>query len=296
MATPTGNACGSIGGIDFEEATGTGKLTTSRGSARGTRIFFVDWDDRIEFARQLTGFFTIVGNSINQQFPVTFPGYQFLEAAGITTEGLGKISFETNGDFRYEFAKVEVTYEPRPEKDRKTAGEEKARTLSTETTRTNIEFLEFKSLSLSWVNDPKVAIGDPIKKGKRIVTITHTITEEEAPESKKALTASLAATVNSEIFLEVAIGKLLYLGAEESRVIMSDGSQPFKIVHNFLERPEAIWNNFFRDDAKPPAFEQVQTTETDKNPGAGNPPIAVFNTFPSADHNKLIDRDFEEEE
>jgi len=292
MATPTGNSCGSIGGINFEEAAGSGKLTTSRGSARGTRTFFVDWDDRIEFARQLTGFFTIVGNSINQQFPVTFPGYQFLEAASIVTDGLGKISFETNGDFRYEFAKVEVTYEPRPEKDRKTAGEEAARTLSTETTRTNIEFLEFKSLSLSWVNDPKVAIKGPFKKGKRIVTITHTITEEEAPESKKELTASLAATVNSKVFLDVAIGKLLYLGAEQSRVIASDGSQPFRIVHNFLERPEAIWNDFFRDDAKPPDFEAVQTTETDQNPA----PIDVFNTFPSKDHNQLIDRNFEEEE
>jgi len=283
MATPNNQPGGNIGGIDFEEPEGSGKFTMSKGAGRGQRTFFIDWDDRFEFLRQLTGFFTIVGDVINQRFPATFPGYAFLEATSVSIEGLGPMGKESNGDFRYDFAKVDVTYEPRPERDQDTAEDTVARTLSTEETDINAEFLEFGKLSLSW-NTDNVAVTKPFKQGKLQVTITHTLTEFESPTSKKSIAASTVGKVNDRKFMGVDTGKLLYMGAQESRVISSDGKQPFRVVHKFLERPEAIWNNFFRDTAQPPAFEAVKITD-DVDPAVVG---ALYEPHEEANFNLLI--------
>ena len=55
MATPINNPCGTIDGIEFEEPVGSATLQFGVESARGERIFHIDWTDRETFSIALLG-------------------------------------------------------------------------------------------------------------------------------------------------------------------------------------------------------------------------------------------------
>ena len=151
MTTTQGNPCGTLGGIGYEEKEGSGALTIADGTIRGQRTFFIDWDDRLEFVKELRGFASgnpIGGSQLFKQYSQSFPGYDGLEARSITVKGMGKMTND-GGDPKYPFAIVDVTYLPRDPDDGATDAD---RTLATETTDFNIACLEYGKLTIEWKN------------------------------------------------------------------------------------------------------------------------------------------------
>lgn len=287
MATPQNNPCGNLDGIPFEEKEGSGGYEITDGVVRGTRTFFIDWDDRVDFVKALRGFASgnpLGGSQLFKEYAQSFPGFEGLEARNIKVKGLGK---QTGGDIpAYPFAEVTAQYLPRDPDDGTTDAE---RTIATETTDFNIEFLEYGELKLAWkktpVGEEDETVDKNLKKGKLSGTITHTIVDYESTTNRRTAILAAWGKINSAIFLEVEIGKMLYMGAQITRVISADGAKPFRITHTFLERPDAAWNLFWRDSAAPPAYEALKLVN-------GVDPVttgADFSPFESSDFAGLIE-------
>lgn len=248
MSTPTSNSAGTIDGINYEELHGSGNLEINNDSAIGTRIFHVDWDDRNSFIAALMGGYITSGDNVIYTYKKSFPGYPILLASRVRVEGVGVMSCGTNGDFSYEFARVECTYEPKDEEQ----GTNEVNVLATEEMDAGFETIDFPPMSFMFAGSARI-ISEGVSAGKRYVITRHTLTEEKSPTNKKALIQEKTGKINSDTFLDVDPLKLLYTGARTRRVITASGEQPYKIVHTFLEisdtdasgNDDANWNRLY---------------------------------------------------
>ena len=100
-------------GVEYIEAEGSGSYDLGWEGSRATRVFYIDWNDRIQFTKELLGY--NIGNSADDSTrqvkvnPDTFPGYSFLVCQFCNIRGLGEVS-NVNGVASYPFAEVTATY------------------------------------------------------------------------------------------------------------------------------------------------------------------------------------------
>lgn len=258
MALPNGAAAaGDINGIEYIEAEGSGNLSLGTENARGTREFYVDWSDRIAFATALLGNNTQGSSAQIAIAPQTFPGYDFLQCKSVEIEGLGQIS-NSGGTFSYPFAKVTASYEKESVQSGGFGGGGSSSddVLATEEIDVGYETLNWAGVAVQYTTTKELLIGDVVDGAKRVPVIRHTLTEERTLNNRKAAIAACSGKVNQVAFLDVAPGKMLYEGAQMRRVITADGNQPYRLVHTFLERVGATWNEFF--DPKQNAFDGIE--------------------------------------
>jgi hypothetical protein len=250
-STPMGTPCGDMGGIEYEELDGSGDISIAAGSMSGKRLFNVAWADRITFAEELTGIagVTAGGITVNNSLPQTFPGYSGLRCSSVTVKGWGNLS-NSDGEPVYDWATVTATYTPSPLPSGGGGGSNQELIMSTHTQEFTNEVYEIGPMRLQWVTSG-VIIPKKIQDGKKVVIIKHTLTEEESQTGRSAAIEANIGKVNGAVFdmagRAIAVGKLLYLGANTNRTITSTGEQPWKIQHTLYERPEAEWNQFFDD-------------------------------------------------
>jgi hypothetical protein len=261
MALPNGKtADGTIGGVEYLEAEGSGAYSISDGSASGTRIFYIDYSDRVSFVKELSGYATTSpdGSRVIITPPQTFPSYSFLVCKGVSVEPW-KISASSS---TYDFATVTATYSPQEEGDQDQDDDEGDKTLGSHRISVEAEFLEIGKMALEWGTVGGRDVSQPIPAGKRVVVIRHTFTIDESPTSKSTEIAANAGKVmsaswpgnNNVLDRQFAAGTLLFVGGESERVIAADGQRPWRVTLQFLERVDkkadgsaATWNMFFDD-------------------------------------------------
>lgn len=287
MVLPNDNpSCGTIGGIEYQEAEGSGGFVAGGGRARGQRTFFIDWKDRIEFSRQLTGFFTesIGDEETIRQEPATFPEYDALKCTTVTISGLGVMTKNVPNP-KYEFALVEAIYEPIPDEDT-----EEERILKTQELDADVEILQFAPMSLKWTTSG-VVIPKSIPNGRQIINIIHTVTENESATNRFTAVIAAIGKVNDgttskttgKTFLGAVAGTLLYLGTRMRRATTADGNEPFQLIHRWKQRiilgaevvggGSATWNHYYDDATK--KWDKLKDSKT----GADYTPFASVNMF-----------------
>lgn len=244
MATPTDKPAGTIEGIEYEEANGSGLITIGKEEAVGTRIFHVDWKDRINFIIALMGGTITNGENTIYVIKKSFPDYPTLLASRVSVRGLGKISCLANGSPAYQYAEIECTYEPNDDEE----GDNEDNVLKTEETSSSFETIPFPPMSFKFQGSAR-EISEGVEAGKRYVVTTHTITETKSPTDKKDIIQNHAGKINSDKYLGVDALKLMYMGARTRRVILASGERPFKIVHTFLEISDTEPSAVGADDA-----------------------------------------------
>lgn len=238
MATPNNTPCGNIGGIDFEEPEESGELDIGGGEARGTRVFHVDWNDRNVFITELMG--GVITNGENEIYtnPKSFPGFNAIRCRQVNVRGLGTMSAAGNGDFVYPFAKITATYRLKDDDDDNQTNEDIV--LKTEEMDFSFDEHDIEPMTVRFSGTGR-ELSEKLEGVKRSILITHTITEEKSPTDKKSIIRLKAGKINTDTFLGVEAGKLLYMGAKTRRVILASGEQPYKITHTFIERVDASW-------------------------------------------------------
>lgn len=250
MSTPNGNPDGALAGIQYEERSGSGELSFGGGTATGTRLFAVGWTDRIIFAKNLTGYVeyvtTSTGTNILRVTPQTFPGYSALYCQSVKISGFGPQS-NSSGTPSYPYAHIDATYSPlKQEESTNQTREEK--TLSSLEVDMAGEFLQFGKFKLFWDSGQANPIADDVKAGKFVPTIQARYTEEESATDKRSIIRSYVGKINSSAWEGAAAETVLFLGAQVSRIVTTDGRQPWKIAYTFAERPIASWNKFFNPE------------------------------------------------
>ena len=267
MATPMGNPCGTYDGISFEEPVGSGGYQVTTSGGEGIRVFHIDWNDRVDFSTALVGGVRYNGNNSSYTAGKNFPGYLSLVCQSVAVEGLGTMSFNTDGDPVYPFAVVTATY-----KNKAIAsggggtGTRREDVIATEEMDSFYESQDLQTFNLQWSKSSREIVG-PFPNFKRTSLIRHVITDDISPTNKKAIIQASTGRVNSVEFLGVAPEFLLYEGAKTRRVITTDGrtttEQPYRIVHTFLERVDASWQKMWDSigSGKGPQWDRVADPE-----------------------------------
>jgi len=244
MATPMGNPCGEIDGIEYEELDGSLELRFSKDGATGTRNFHIDWNDRRSFAEALTGIYINGSGTVIQVPPKTFPGYDALKCQDVVVRGV-KLNPDNSGGYLY--ARVDAVYSP----DGKGGGgggggSNEQDSLLTEEMDAYYESIDAPEMQYFW-NDDGSDAPESIKGAIRYVLIRHTIRDSKSPTNKKAIIQSKVGKINSDEFLGVAAGFLLYVGAQTRRTVLANGDDAYEIEHTFLERAPNTgdWNTHY---------------------------------------------------
>lgn len=286
--TPNNSPDGYLAGIPYEETTGSGALTRGRAGTQGTRVFFVDWEDRIEFTKHLTGYIIADNNANTPKTivvpPQRFPDLQTLLCTNAQALPFGKVRND-NGVAAYEYSKVTATYTLRSVSQWGSTGDTDAakytedEVIITQQLDFTVDFLEYGRFQLYWSGG--VPIAEKTKLSKQIPMIDHTFTEEQVPGflSKKLKVVARQGKINSTIYRNVPVERLLYLGANAEHQITSlDGSQAWKVTHKFVENPYASWNKVFN----PASGNWESIYDKDGN---------IFNIYESTEFHGLIQGD-----
>lgn len=260
MALPnSATADGTIDGIDYLEAQGSGKYTIGDGSASGERIFYIDYSDRVNFVKALKGYATASpdGSRVLVTPPQTFPGYSLLVCKSVSVE-----PWKINSSSSYDFATVTASYVPQEQGEEDQNDDESDKNLGSHRISVEAEFLEVGKMALEWGQEGGRNVTEPIPRGQRIVVIRHTFTIDESQTSKSTEIAANAGKVmstqwpnnNKVLDRQFAAGTLLFVGGESERNISADGQRPWRVTLQFLERvarqsdgSAATWNMFFDD-------------------------------------------------
>jgi hypothetical protein len=262
MATPTNNPCGTIDGIEFEEPVGSATLQFGVESARGERIFHIDWTDRETFSIALLGGYTTNGEQTIYYDQKQFPGFTGIICRSVNIEGFGVMSADANGDPAYQYAKVSATYESNAQ-NRNNGGTQQELIIATEEMDISYDTLDVPIAAMRFASTQR-ELAEPLLVAKRVPMIRHTITEEKSPTDRKEAIKSLAGKVNGTIFLGVEPGYLLYEGSRTRRTITADGSQPYQIIHSFIERVQGKWNEVWDpivNGTEAPRYDSVERTD-----------------------------------
>ncbi len=138
--------------------------------------------------------------------------------------------------------------------------------------------LKLANQGLQWANGgtPTPVQGQTLNAGKTISMMEYDLQLHRATSIPSAI-FSLIGQVNNAAFAGVAAEGLLYLGAEISQSVTSDGSQPYEISAKFAQRyidgsTSLGWNHYFRPETG--NWERVISD-------SGNPVYALgnFNAF-----------------
>lgn len=99
-------------GMSYTEYNESGEMTLNlNGEGSGTRMFDVDWTDRLTFQRALLGY-NSQGDGPNQyRQPATFPGNPFMVCTRTSSKGLGTTSTDSNDMIAFPKARITAYYE-----------------------------------------------------------------------------------------------------------------------------------------------------------------------------------------
>jgi len=271
MATPMNNPCGTIDGISFEEPVGSGGYNITKTGGEGTRVFHIDWADRVVFSSALTGGINYNGSTVIYTAGKNFPGYQSLVCYEVAVKGFGTMSFTSAGDPSYPFAVVTASYKNVPVPQGGGGDNNQQDVIATEEMDAFYTDEQLKDFGMIFKTSGREITG-PVPGAFRHPIIRHVLTEEISPTNKKAVIAASIGKVNSLPFLDVIKDKLLYEGAKSRRVITTDGSttiqQPYRLVHTFLEVIDHTWQELWDDIGAGGAGAQFSTVQL-----AGDPPL-----------------------
>jgi hypothetical protein len=273
MATPNNNPDGSIAGIPYEEAPGSGNFSISENGGSGQRVFYVDWANRIAFAEALAGETVEDEDPDNPNAyatdPQEFPGVSALKVSSVSVEPYSTASND-NGNPAYKYARITATYSPKPEENDEVIAEQQMNLTS--------EFYEYEEFKLFWAGDKPT--GTNVHRRKLLPEYEHTFTENNVPNllKKKSLADGRIGKINSSEYQGVSAGRLLYMGFTARRQLTADGRQPWQITHKFIERPDASWNKYYNGNSG--EYETVYDENGD-----------VYQTYETVSMNGLLEVD-----
>jgi hypothetical protein len=282
MATPNNKPAGSIGGIEYEEAAGSGEVTGGRAEITGTRIFHIDWKDSRNFFKALVGYTEVNNTAGGTTFYLysaqRFPGWNGLRCSDVKIVGLGKPE-NTNGMIVFPYAKVTATYKfNKSDNDDSDTATDDSEVIVRQEMDFTMDFFEYDRFGLYWSGG--IPIAEKIQEKKRMPIIIHTYTESKVPNllNKKTFTAARMGRVNLTEYRKVNAGKLLYMGAKATREITTDGAQAWQVTHTFHEKPDAVWNKVFNPETN--AYENVYNKDGE-----------IYNIYDSIEFSGLISSD-----
>ena len=143
------------------------------------------------------------------------------------------------------------------------------------------EYLTLPELSLKWENGGEPVQTPDVRAGKLIGMLTHCLTFHRVPNPPYSTIRSLVGKVNSSTFEGAVEESMLFLGAQFTQVVTSDGSQPWEITMQFSERnidgtSNIGWNHFYKPTGNEKGTWQRLVT------AAGDP------IYPSGDFNSIF--------
>jgi len=232
--------------VSYEILAGSPKFNFQREGSTGSMEVLIAWGDINALAAEMFPPPFFVNGFLFFPPRGTMPGYSWLKAESMTVEPFP--ADLPGGGAADSHAKCNLTFKADPREE-----DEDGETLLTHTYDVGGEFLTLPQSGMRWEG------GDPIKQeditaGKIVPQVEHQMTWEQVPFVPIAAIRANIGTVNGGPFFGASSESLLFVGAQITRTVTTDGQQPYKVDYRFSERVlqhgsyRVGWNHFFNPD------------------------------------------------
>jgi hypothetical protein len=235
--------------VSFDEFPGLSPtFTGSKSELTGTRRGLIAYTDMDPLYLEL--FPSPVGGI--PQLPALLPGSSVLYAESLAYkpqfDEANAVSCPTGGgQVTYDVMEATVNYKTIPYQQ----NDPNADQISTRRVSVSGEVMTVPKTAIEWASDSKPIVSDEISAGKIIGSISHHLTYHRVTSVPYSTIRSLIGLVNASSFLGAAAETLLFMGADITEGIDSDGNFSYQLELNFMERvingsATLNWNYFFR--------------------------------------------------
>lgn len=242
--------------IAFDDEGGFPRMVFEPFRSRATRQGIIAWADISALINDVFPQADVAG--IFPQ-PIEFPDYGWMLATSMSVEPVGeRVTGATTPSLTtlpiYEKARITIEYAA-PDHDTDLADPVE---LLSHRWSPGAEFLVLPTSRLTWAEDG--ALAKDVNAGLLVPTIEHEITWNQILFPPFAAIRTRIGRVNSAdigfVTGNIDGETLLFLGAELSRQIMTDGARAWQVTYMFSERRVAAadqddpggWNHFYRND------------------------------------------------
>lgn len=227
---------GSIDGIAYKDLKGSGDIRVSEGTASGTRLYLVDWDNSVEFCKKLVSTERYVSGPYvwSTRYVHTWDvGGYTLGCTEAKITGVGKIF--GGESFKYPKARITAEY---AEIDN--SWDADTYDIEGVTLDATAEFLALPKGTWKYLEGEEEVIIEE-STGKLVCFTEHTRTLHRLKKDPMNTIRACIGKINADVWLGAARGTVLFLGGSTTKTWTSAGQTPFSLVMKFKEKP-INWN------------------------------------------------------
>ena len=239
--------------VDYQEPNGSCSYNSTEGGRTGTRVFTVAWADAFQLVKELRGGYQ-TDPARTYLTPAVFPYASDLYCSEAAIVGLGVPSQSSNAEgtfITYDKATITAKYASNSfgfDPEDPEAVEQENIIISNEMlTLANYEY-----------TGDSVALEDKLLPSRVESTTGFSVTKFHVSSLPDAAVEAVVGKINSGTWRGKTAEYVLFMGANASRTITTDGAEDWEVTYNFLTKSHS-WNHIYRTGAAHGHYEAVQT-------------------------------------